>query len=576
MSFRFVRIALTTTLLAAGTLWLPAHAEDAATSDGNPGAYLAATAALGQNDFASAADWFDKALEQSPDQLNLLEGAVLSNLTLGRMEVAGRHAQAIKSLGKSSLVAFLAQIDQAVHANDYDALLSLVKSDPGAGVLLVDLVTAWSELGRGRMSEALAGFDKLAANRQLAAFGLYHKALALASAGDFQGAEDILSGKVGGPISVTRRGLVAHVQILSQLERNNDALALLDTALGPEPDPLADDLRRRLKAGEPLAFDMARNASDGLAEVFFSLATALNGQADDSYTLIYARIAADLRPDNADATLLTAGLLEQLGQHDLATEAYGRVPPDSPIFHIAEMGRAEAAYSAGRKEAAVEIMQNLARSHPDILQVRVGLGDILRREERFAEARAAYDAGLALTPDPQANLWAVYFSRGICAERLGDFAGAEADLRQALKLSPDQPQVLNYLGYSFVDRGEHLDEALDMIQRAVKAQPDSGYIIDSLAWAMFRLGRYEAAVEPMEKASLLEPVDPVVTDHLGDVYWKVGRQREAEFQWHRALSFNPTEADAKRIRLKLKQGLDAVLAEELANPVPPKAATNGD
>jgi Flp pilus assembly protein TadD len=147
-------------------------------------------------------------------------------------------------------------------------------------------------------------------------------------------------------------------------------------------------------------------------------------------------------------------------------------------------------------------------------------------------------------------------------------------MRRALELNPDQPQVLNYLGYSFVDRGVNLEEALGMIQRAVAGQPDSGYIIDSLAWAYFRLGRYDEAVEPMEKASLLEPVDPVVTDHLGDVYWMVGRTREAEFQWHRALSFGPTEADAARIRKKLEQGLDAVLAAEGTSPKPEAAATN--
>jgi Flp pilus assembly protein TadD len=149
-------------------------------------------------------------------------------------------------------------------------------------------------------------------------------------------------------------------------------------------------------------------------------------------------------------------------------------------------------------------------------------------------------------------------------------------MRKALELEPNQPQVLNYLGYSFVDRGEKLDEALAMIQRAVAGQPDSGYILDSLAWAYYRLGRYDEALVPMEQASLLEPVDPVVTDHLGDVYWAVGRTREAEFQWHRALSFEPIEKDAARIRLKLEKGLDAVLATEGAAPLKPVDAAAND
>ncbi|WP_236019201.1 tetratricopeptide repeat protein [Fuscibacter oryzae] len=570
MVLRSVKAALATSALALWVLGHPAWADD-----GNPGAYLAAQAALAQHDFAGAADWYGQSLLADPTNPLLLEGAALSNLSLGRMDEASRLAAAMTTSDKPGLVSFLTQIDAGARKGDFGAVLATVKSDPGAGTLLVGLVTAWSELGQGRMSEALDAFDTLAKTRQLANFALYHKALALASAGDYQSADNILSGKAAGPISMTRRGVVAHLQILSQMERNADALKLLDQAFGTGPDPLADDLRRRLTAGEPLPFDMARNAKDGLAEAFYTLATALNGQAEDAYTLLYSRIATDLRPDNADAVLMTAGLLEQLGQHDLATEAYAKVPADSPIFHIAEMGRADAAYASGRKDAAVEIMQTLARSHPDLLVVQVGLGDILRREERFTEARAAYDAALALVPDPQPNHWAIYFSRGICAERSGDFPATEADMRQALKLNPDQPQVLNYLGYSYVDRGQNLDEALDMIKRAVKAEPESGMIIDSLAWAYFRLGRYADAVEPMEKASLLEPVDPVVTDHLGDVYWKAGRQREAEFQWHRALSFKPTEADAKRIRQKLDIGLDAVMADETAHPVKQEAATNG-
>jgi tetratricopeptide (TPR) repeat protein len=139
---------------------------------------------------------------------------------------------------------------------------------------------------------------------------------------------------------------------------------------------------------------------------------------------------------------------------------------------------------------------------------------------------------------------------------------AEADFRSALERNPDQPQVLNYLGYSMVEKGINLDEALSMIERAVEARPDSGYIIDSLGWVLYRLGRYDEAVEPMEKAVEIEAVDPIVNDHLGDVYWAVGRTREAEFQWHRALSFEPKEEDAARIRRKLEVGLDVVLEEE--------------
>ena len=548
-----------------------------ATAESNAGAYLAAGVASAEADYAAAVDWYGRALADDPANPALLEGAVLAQIGVGNMEQAAQMAQALLATGAKSQTATVALIADAAKRKDFEAILKQAAEGSSAGAVLDDLVKAWAKLGLGQMSEAVETFDKLAKTKGLEAFGLYHKALALASAGDFEGADEILSGRAAGTIAVNRRGVVAHVEILSQLEKNADAIALIDRSFAPGSDMQVDDLRRRLAAGEPLPFTIVRDASDGIAEVFYSMASAVNGEADAAYTMLHARAAAYLRPDNTEAQLLTASLLEQQGQHDLATAVYAQIPPTDPAFHIAEIGRANATYAAGRKEAALEILQALARSHGQIIAVQIALGDAMRRESHFAEARAAYDAALAMVTKPGPDHWVLFYSRGVCAERLGDFAAADADLRKALELDPNQPQVLNYLGYSLVDRGEKLDEALEMIQRAVAARPDSGAIIDSLAWAYYRLGRYAEALAPMEQASLLEPVDPVVTDHLGDIYWAVGRTREAEFQWRRALSYAPEEKDATRIRAKLEKGLDAVLAEEGAAPIKPvDAAANGN
>ena len=203
--------------------------------------------------------------------------------------------------------------------------------------------------------------------------------------------------------------------------------------------------------------------------------------------------------------------------------------------------------------------------------VHVTLGDFLRSLERYGDAAEAYDRAIPLIGEPQPTHWSLYFSRGICFEREGRWEEAEADFRAALELRPEQPQVLNYLGYSLVEMNQNLDEALDMIERAVEGQPNSGYITDSLGWVLYRLGRFDEAVGHMERAVELLPIDPVVNDHLGDVYWAVGRIREAEFQWSRALSFikpdESTDADPERIRRKLEIGLDGVLAEEGAPPL---------
>ena len=248
------------------------------------------------------------------------------------------------------------------------------------------------------------------------------------------------------------------------------------------------------------------------------------------------------------------------------------------MYHAAELGRADALRRAGKLEQSIEVLEQLTRSHGDLPVVHSTLGDILRGEEDFAGAIAAYDKALDLSTETTRSLWVLHYARGIAYERSGEGAKSEEDFRAALELNPEQPQVLNYLGYSMVEQNRNLDEALDMIERAVAASPTSGYIVDSLGWVLYRLGRYEEAVDQMERAVELIAVDPVVNDHLGDVYWAVGRQREAEFQWSRALSFIKEddadgEADPDRIRRKIEVGLDVVLEEEGA---PPLKVTNGN
>lgn len=369
----------------------------------------------------------------------------------------------------------------------------------------------------------------------------------------------------------TRRGILSEVEVLSQLERNEVAIERLDEAFGNDLDPELRQTRAQLADGEILQFTHVANASDGIAEVYFSIASALRNEANADYTLLYARLAEYLRPDHTDALLLTAELLETLGRYELASQTYQKVSAEDPSFHAAELGRAEALREAGRIEAALEVLEQLTRSHGDLPYVHTALGDLRRQEKNFEGAIEAYDTAIGLYEDLGTRQWFLFYARGICHERLDNWAEAEADFRKALELNPDQPQVLNYLGYSLVEKQEKLDEALDMIQRAVSARPDSGYIVDSLGWVLFRLGRFDEAVGHMERASELMPVDPVVTDHLGDVYWAVGRKLEAQFQWRRALSFvdeeSAEEANPDRIRRKLEVGLDVVLEEEGAEPL---------
>lgn len=553
----FVAVLLSTTLSFAA----PVSAQD-----GLAGAYLAARTAAHMNDYRAAAEYFSAAVVRDPNNAKLLEYAITAQVGLGNFDAAGPLADRMATLQSDSQIAAIVRLVRKLKAGDYAAAQAGLSEDKLVGQLVDGLVKAWTEVALGRFTQARAVFDEIAKNNDTKAFGLYHEALALASVGDFEAADAIFSGTASGPVPLTRRGVIAHVEILSQLDRKQEALALIDQTFGAANDPEFAALAQRLKSVETLPFDLVRTPNDGLAEVFFTVAGVLRGEAADSFTLIFARSAEYLRPKDVDQMLLTASILESQGQYDLATAAFQRVPTSDPSFHAAEIGRANALARSDKTEAAIEVLQQLGRTHGDIPAVHVALGDRLRGEERYAEAAVAYGKAIDLLGTPQNGHWPIHYSRGISYERTGQWDKAEADFRQALALRPDQPEVLNYLGYSYIEKGQNLDEALEMIKRAVAARPDDGYITDSLGWAYYKMGRYQDAVGPMEKAAQLEAVDPIVNDHLGDVYWAVGRKLEARFQWRRALSFKPEEKDAARIRRKLEVGLDQVLKDEGALP----------
>ncbi|WP_146586519.1 tetratricopeptide repeat protein [Puniceibacterium confluentis] len=564
-------------VVLAVALGLPASGQ----ANSLAGDYLAARQATYSGDYKAAAEYYGKVIMFDPSNGELLERAVLSNISLGEFERAVPLADRMTEQGMASQIAYMAQMAGHAKAENYTDVLKQISDSKGVGPLVDGLAKAWAELGRGDMSAALVQFDEVAKSDGLAAFAAYHKALALASVGDFEGAEAIFAANAAGGMQLTRRGVMARAEILSQLEQNPNAVTLIEESFSADIDPGLSEMRARLVAGETLTFTHVRSARDGLAEVFYTLAGALSNEQNDDFTLMYARVAEYLRPDHVDALLLSAELLEKLEQYDLAVQTFKKVPRDVPTYYAAELGRAGALRLSGKVDAAVEVLEQLAETHGDLPVVQSTLGDVMRQLERFDDAVTAYSAAIDTFDTPDQAQWFLYYARGIAHERLDRWELSEADFRKALELNPEQPQVLNYLGYSLVEKQEKLDEALTMIERAVAAQPDQGYIVDSLGWALYRLGRYDEAVGHMEHAAELMAVDPVVNDHLGDVYWAVGRKLEARFQWRRALSFvdleqMTEEADPKRIRRKLEVGLDLVLSEEGAPPLKVATETDGN
>lgn len=562
---RFSRCAILT--LALGLFsGAPAWAQ------GFSGSYLAARSAMIDNDFDAAAQYYARALVRDPGNTDIMQNAIMALVGRGKIDRAIAVARRLQGNSENEVVANMLVMADLVNKGEYGAAREQLDNGEGIGPLVDGLMLAWMQVGQGDMSSALTTFDEVSQKPGLQAFGLYHKALALALAGDLEGADEILSGKTGAEIPNTRRGIIAHAEILSQLERNTDALARIDEVFGAEPDPSLTAIRQNLLAGENLPLNSISDPKEGVAEVFYSVAGALAAEIDQDrglgrMVLVYARMASHLRPDHVDAILLAAGLLENMEQYELATAAYDQISRDDPSFFAAEFGRAQALGDSGNPDGKIEVLKQLSETFADQAEVHTTLGDSYRQQSQFEEAVASYDRAISLLNDNGEAGWVPYYTRGITLERLDNWDAAEADFRKALELNPDQPNVLNYLGYSFVELQINLDEALDMIERAVAARPNDGFITDSLGWVLYRLGRYEEAVGHMELAAELKPVDPIINDHLGDVYWAVGRRREAEFQWSRAMSFEPEEEDETRIRRKLEVGLDVVLKEEGADPI---------
>lgn len=539
---------------------------------GLAGSYLAGRAATYDGDFSAIAEYYTKALARDPSNVALMENVVFAQLALGNLQRAAPVAKQMWDQGSVSQIANIAMVGSLAQDGDFQSILDRDPETQMIADLADGLLEGWAALAVGDVTRAMSVFTEMAKEERLSFFADFHRALALASVGDYQSAEALFAKDNARLARATRRAALAYVEVLSQLDRNQDALEFMEKGFGVRLDPGLITIADRLKAGETLPFAIAATPLDGVAEVFYTIGIGLGRDANPDYALMYTRMATSLRPAHVDAALLSAELLDTLGRFDLAVAAYRAVPKDHPEFFAAELGRAEAMRRADNIETAAEVLSNLAKTYPEDPSVFAELGDVMSQRDDYAAAAEAYDAALALTEEDARGRWRLLYLRGISHERLKQWDQAESDFRAALALNPNQPQVLNYLGYSLVEKQIKLDEALSMIERAVAVEPESGYIVDSLGWVLYRLGRYEEAVGHMETAAALMPVDPVVNDHLGDVYWAVGREREAEFQWRRALSFvDPedanSEADPERIRRKLDVGLDLVLEEEGAAPL---------
>jgi tetratricopeptide (TPR) repeat protein len=319
--------------------------------------------------------------------------------------------------------------------------------------------------------------------------------------------------------------------------------------------PLVTAALAALKANKPLE-PLVKNSEQGAAEVLYGLGAAGGRQGDELAAMIYLRLSLYLAPQNGLAIITLADIYERIKQNERAIDVYEMVPETDPLRTTADIQTGQILETLGRTEEAAKYLRQIVEDHPKDEDALLALGNLQRSRKQYSEAVETYTKALTQTSKPAKANWPVYYFRGICFEREKKWQQAEADFREALSLFPDQPLVLNYLGYSWVDQGLNLDEGFTMLRKAVELRPTDGYIVDSLGWANYKLGKYDDAVKILERAIDLKPSDPVINDHLGDAYWRIGRKLEAHFQWNHARDLNPEPEDLQKILRKVDHGLD--------------------
>lgn len=530
------------------------------------GAYLAAKSAQRDGDLEAATDFFAQALAMDPTSDLLQQDAMFAFLADGRFKDGVDMAAKLRDAPEASKVARMALGIDALSRGNFDAAIAEfdLPNPSDLDSLLVGQLIAWSELGAGRIDAALSRLDNLDGAPWFAIFNDYQKGLIADVAGRTDVARAALRKVVDDQESARTSpdAYLAATEALARLETrasNTDAaLQAIEAGLKlvPTYDPLLH-LKGRVEKGETIEPAVA-TVQEGAAETLYILGQAINRGDGQQVALLYFQLARALAPRNPALLTALAGIAERSERLDLAISYYREIPENSAYRRTAELQIGLDLWYAERKDEAKAHLTRAVRDYPDDIKAYTALADVLAADKDYAKAAEALNKAIALSEPGQTANWNLYYQRGIAFERTKQWDKAEADFKTALVLSPNQPQVLNYLGYSWVDMNENLKEGLDMIKKAVELRPNDGYIIDSLGWAYFRLGRFEEAVEQLERAVLITPMDPTINDHLGDAYWRVGRTREARFQWERALVGEPKpEQDAAMtIRAKLARGLD--------------------
>ena len=547
-------LALASTLLSAPAAQyaFAAAVEPGRSQSGN---YLAGLIAGEDRDEAAAAILYREALRADPKNLDLVERAFAAALASGDMREAFPLAERVLQREPTNSLARLSLAVKAFGEGQYALArthLSLGQAGRAHDVTTT-MLSAWALAGQKDLRDALSTLDRMQ-DGSILAFRNYHAGLIASVMGAAGDSEKRLQQAFRAQTS-TLRFADAYARALARRNARSDADTVLNEFAKSVPHhALVEANRAMIDSGKPID-QLVHDAKEGAAETLYGLGAAGGRQGDELAQVVYLRLALHLRPDLDVAAMGLAEVFEQLHQLDASLEAYALVPSTSALRPTAEIQAALTLDASERADEARRRLKIIVDANSKNFEAWTALGSIQRAAKQFPEAIESYDKAIAGIEKPDRSNWTLFYFRAICFERSHDWPKAEADFKKALELFPEQPLVLNYLGYSWVDQGINLDDAFKMLRRAVELRPTDGYIVDSLGWAHYKLGHYDESLRILEKAIEMKPADPTVNDHLGDVYWRVNRRTEAHFQWNHARDNDPDKDDLPMILKKIDKGL---------------------
>ncbi|TNB49439.1 tetratricopeptide repeat protein [Martelella lutilitoris] len=573
------RLLTTAALAAALMLPLSASAEtnsdseaaldaamEAVSAESFAGALLAGQTAAFDNDLDRAVAYFRRALQYRPEDAGTNNQLFIALIFNG--DLKGAEAQAAKTTDEPQLVPLreLSLALAALSEERYDDAITMLDDFGGSALdeLVSALLKAWALTGKGEPDAALAGLEALSGPPWYDLFVNYNAGAIAALSGETAKARTHLNAALAdreGGVTAPDTMLATVIGLAAIEQQAGNTRKALDTVSVAETYGLnaavLEPIRERIEAGAPV-MGLPETAKAGASGVLFEIAAALNqGTADDIVSL-YLALAEALNPGSPDVLYLSGVVEAANDRPERALSYFSRIPEDATQYRLAELQQGIALAELDRKDEAVEMLYAMVEDAPDDRRGYLALSGVLSSEKRFAEMAEVLDrAASRIGPVAAPEDWSIFYRRGIAYERLKEWDKAEPNFLRALELYPDQPQVLNYLGYSWIDQGMNLEEGLDLINQAVDQRPDDGYIVDSLGWAYYRLGRYEDALRELERAVALDTGDPTINDHLGDAYWQVGRKLEAIYQWNKALAAEPDEDLIPEIKAKIAHGLPA-------------------